>query len=172
MYSTKLSDIIIYHDAPILGPEVGSHVLAFIQLYAGRASLKEIPPVTLQGPDWDKSWNQLSSKEGCTGNSGPSKQEISNGVPPYQCLVITAPTGLSRKSPHPSNIESTIAHEICHLRWPNLEHGPEFMARVHALLLGAVFSTRGRWVRPTQMIMEKARLEMRDWYKNLLTIGF
>jgi hypothetical protein len=170
MFSTKINDLTIWHDVPSLGVAVGDNILALIQLYANRAVLKEIPPITLSGQDWDKSWNQLSAKEGCTGNSGPSRQEISNGIRPYQCLFITAPTGHYCKEPHLTNIECTIAHEICHLRWPNLEHGPEFFARVHALLLGAVFSTRGRWVRPTQITMEKARLEMRDWYKKLLKI--
>jgi len=161
------------HVVPRLGNGVAEQIVTFIRLYANRASLRGIPPVTLQGTRWDESWDDLAKIEGCTGNSGPSRAELLEGVLPYRCLQISLHTNTAtiRGYPHPTTIEGTIAHEICHLRWPSLEHGPEFFARVLALLRGAVFPSHGVWRQVTKQIMAQTRTDAISWSKRLTNLA-
>jgi hypothetical protein len=169
MTKTTINGMTIWHDVPVLGIGVGESVAVLISIYAQRASLQTIPPPSLSGEGWEAPWERLHSMNGCMGNSGPSKEELANGVVPYTCLNITAPSGFSDLHPHPRTIENTIAHEVAHLRWPTLEHGAEFYARVWALLRGAQFPPKGGWSRHTMEITKQARQEMRLWDDKLFT---
>jgi hypothetical protein len=50
-----------------------------------------------------------------------------------------------------------------HLRWRQLKHGPEFWARVRALLHSARFPHRGGWPPKTHRILREQRKEVRAW---------
>jgi len=168
--TTPIAGLTLWHNVPHLGPRVGENVAALIKQYAGRAGLKTLPPINLSGPGWDAPWQTLVTVDGCKGLSGPSNEELSAGGEMYWCLLIELPVEtldpIQRNDPHPHTIEGTIAHEITHLRWSSLRHGPEFNARVIALLKGAVFPVRGGWKRITKQIMEEARQEVRNWFAN------
>ena len=166
--TTSTAGLILWHYVPRLGPMVAERISTLIKHYADRAALKELPPITLSGPGWDSPWQSLVTVQGCSGNSGPSDEELRMGGRMYQCLEITLPAEtphpINLDRPDPSTIEGVIAHEISHLRWPSLRHGPEFHARVIGLLKGAVFPVRGGWKQSTKQIMEQARQEANDWY--------
>lgn len=170
--TTSSAGLTLWHNVPHLGPGVGENVAALIKQYAGRAGLKNLPPITLSGPGWDSPWQNLINVDGCKGNSGPSNYELSAGGEMYWCLEIELPVEtldpIQRNDPHPHTIEGTIAHEITHLRWCSLRHGPEFYSRVIGLLRGAVFPLRGGWKQSTKQIMEQARRESRNWYEKFL----
>ena len=69
----------------------------------------------------------------------------------YECLSLQLPDISSRsRRCQTTTLEGTIAHEITHLRWQNLRHGPEFDARVLALLRGAQFPKRGSKLNASQ----------------------
>ncbi len=164
---TPYEGLALHHTVPGLGNGVAQRIVALIRFHADRASLHDVPPITLGGTGWDQSWEQMAQIEGCTGKSGPSKAELMEGVLPYRSLEISLPasTAMLQRCPHPTTIEGTIAHEICHLRWPSLEHGPEFFARVLTLLRGARFPSRGGWSKTTSVIMAETRQEARRWYE-------
>jgi len=170
--TTSVAGLTLWYNVPNLGPRVVESIAAQIKGYAGRVSLKELPPITLSGPGWDTPWQSLVTVEGCRGNSGPSDEELRSGGMMYQCLEIILPEKTSQSieldRPDPSTIEGVIAHEICHLRWPSLRHGPEFYSRVIGLLRGAVFPLRGGWKRSTKQIMKQARREARNWYAKFI----
>ncbi len=170
---TPYEGLALHHTVPGLGKGVAQQIVALIRLYADRASLHDIPPITLQGTGWDQSWEQMAQIEGCTGNSGRSNPELMEGVPPYRCLEISLPatTAMLQRWPNPETIEGTIAHEICHLRWPSLDHGPEFFARVLALLRGARFPSRGGWSQTTNQIVAQTREEAASWYRKFTSSG-
>jgi hypothetical protein len=65
---------------------------------------------------------------------------------------------------HPQNVKGVIAHEMTHLRWQSLGHGPEFDARTLALLRGAKFPARGGWSKATLEIMRTARIEANKFW--------
>ena len=171
--TTSVAGLALSHYVPRLGPMVAENVSTLIKHYANRAVLKELPPITLSGPGWDAPWQSLVTVDGCRGNSGPSDEELRMGGMMYQCLEIIlpdkTPQPIESDRPDPSTIEGVIAHEICHLRWPSLRHGPEFHSRVIALLKGAVFPVRGRWRRSTEQIMQLSRREANCWYDQFLT---
>lgn len=125
LQKTDMNGLTLWHDAKVLGRGIAEQVTTLINLHAQRAQLLQIPPVTLCGEGWDAPWEKVHLLDGCTGNSGPSKDARRAGEN-YTCLSITAPSGKSPWGPHPSTIENVIAHEIAHLRWPTLDHGPEF----------------------------------------------
>ena len=160
----------LHHVVPRLGNGVAEQIVALVGLYANRASLRDIPPITLQGTRWAQPWEELATVTGVSGNSGSSNEQVRAGVPSYTCFVLSLPDpaipldGL----PHPGSIEGVTAHEICHLRWPKLEHGPEFAARVLALLQGATFPPRGGWSQRTRVILSHTRQEAGGWYRRLL----
>ncbi len=171
--TTSVAGLTLWHNVPNLGPRVVENIAALIKGYASRVSLKELPPITLSGPGWDTPWQSLVTVEGCRGNSGPGDEELRMGGMMYHCLDIIlpdeTPKPIELNRPDPSTIEGVIAHEICHLRWPSLRHGPEFHSRVIALLKGAVFPVRGRWRRSTEQIMQLSRREANCWYDQFLT---
>jgi len=174
--TTSVAGLTLWHIVSNLGPGVGENVATLVKQYAGRAGLNDLSlidhSINLSGPGWDAPWQTLVTVDGCKGQSGPSNEELSGGGEMYWCLLIELPVEtldpIQQNDPHPHTIEGTIAHEITHLRWPSLQHGPEFNARVIALLKGADFPVRGGWKRFTKQIMEQARREVRNWYAKFI----
>ncbi len=170
--TTSVAGLTLWHDVPQLGTGVAENVVGLIKHYADGAALEEIPPISLSGSRWDAPWQTLVTVDGCIGNSGPSDVELLAGSEMYTCLEIRLPEKtphpIELERPDPRTIEGVIAHEITHLRWPSLRHGPEFDSRVIGLLRGAVFPLRGGWKRSTKQIMEQARREVRNWYAKFI----
>ena len=172
MPKTPIDGVILYHpDTPRLGPGVGDAVVRLIRLYAQRASLQEIPPVTLEGKAWAEPWETIAPMR-CGGNAGASHEEARRGID-YRNLALSLwdrpPVDpLGRPPEHQQDIEGTIAHEVTHLRWWHLRHGEEFSARVRALLKGATFPPHTSWSVETRRIMATTRQEMREWLETIL----
>ena len=174
MKSTKasvLSGFNMHHDVETLGRGVADAVAGLIATYADRVALAQVPPITLQGPGWDAPWEKLREVDGCSGNSGPSDEEIRVGVEWYTCLVVALPQP-NRRPPSleeicPRTVEGVIAHEVTHLRWRTLRHGPEFYARSLGLLRGATFPSRGGWSKSTHDTMNATREQVRGWFTRL-----
>ena len=165
--TTAAGDLTLWHTVPVLGAGVADNIGSLIKWYAQRAGLRDLPPTTLQGPGWDKPWEELVRVEGCGGNSGPSDEEVASEGVSYSCLVIWLPSSQPDALPYPEprTIEGVIAHEVCHLRWTSLPHfTQEFTARVLALLRGATFPSRGGWSQRTKQIMQETRSEAMAWY--------
>ena len=102
---------------------------------------------------------------------GPSDEEIRVGVEWYTCLVVALPQP-NRRPPSleeicPRTVEGVIAHEVTHLRWRTLRHGPEFYARSLGLLRGATFPSRGGWSKSTHDTMNATREKVRGWFTRL-----
>jgi len=170
--STVAGGFTLWHDVESVGAGVASNVARLVALYAERAALRDVPPITLSGPGWDAPWETVSGLEGCSGNSGPSDEELRQGVEPYTCLVVALPTADRRPllgGPLEwlcrDTVDGVIAHEVTHLRWPRLRHGPEFYARTLALLRGATWPERGGWKRTTQDLMQQTRTEVEREYR-------
>ena len=94
----------------------------------------------------------------------PSEEELKHGGEFYECVAIWF-QGQSVATYLPSTLKATIAHELIHLRWRTLKHGPEFEARTAALLRNASFS-RGRWCNQTRQIMTETRSESAKWIRD------
>src|SRR5262245_16507579 len=168
---TLADGLTIYHpDVERLGPNVGETVIELIRVYARRASLTDIPPVTLSGKAWGAPWESIAASR-CGGDAGASYEESRRGID-YRCLALMLfdqpPPRDPRPPEHQRDIEGTIAHEVTHLRWWNLQHGPEFSARVRAPLKGATFPPHTSWKAETRQVMATTRQEMREWLETLL----
>jgi hypothetical protein len=90
--------------------------------------------VTLEGGVWSRPWSEIEALEGFGGCIGdPDGSE-------YDRFILREPTSLrlaakeSLVGPCPMTAEGVIAHEIVHLRWPELNHGDEFWEKTLALL--------------------------------------
>jgi len=163
MNQTEIDGLILYHDVPVLGSAVAENVVLMIRHYADLASLDHLPPIQLSGINFAKPWSEIVKVEGCKGIAGPSKEERRYGVM-YECLFLQLPDVSSRsRRCHTTTLEGTIAHEITHLRWQNLDHGIEFYARVLALLRGAQFPKRGGWNLVTRKKVAQGREEVNAW---------
>jgi hypothetical protein len=169
LQKTVIEGLTLYHEVPNLGSGVAENITAMIKHYGSLASRDQLPPVSLLGAAFAEPWDTLIEIEGCSGNSGPSDEELRNGSEWYECLALAVPASTSpRFEFHPTTLEGVIAHEIAHLRWRQLRHGPEFNARVLGLLRGANFSPRGRWSRSTEKTMAQTRREIREILSSLL----
>lgn len=170
MYKTETKDSILYHDVTVLGAGVAENITVTIKRYADLVSLEQLPLITLSGARFAERWDDIKNVSGCRGNAGPSNEELRHGLD-YRCLFLeisSSPPPYSSRV-HPTNLEGTIAHEIVHLRWFSLTHGPEFDARVLAILRGASFSNhRGRWNKTTEKIIAQARKETHEWLQQEL----
>lgn len=125
------------------------------------------PPITLWGPGWDKRWESICRIEGVAGNAGPDW----NSPDQYQCFVLCLPKNPRGPEPgdNPGTLEGTIAHEMAHLRWWDLREGPEFEARVGALLRGAQFPPPGgRWSQRTILLVKQERERIRTFWQRRL----
>jgi hypothetical protein len=167
---TVCGDLELHHEVEWLGEGVAENVANLIHVYAERASLRDVP-VMLNGSAWQKPWAEISSFIPVFGNAGSSFEEEARGDV-YTCLELMIPDKVSpRWIPdhlHPQNVESTIAHEITHLRWWRLRHGPEFDARTLGLLRGAKFPAGGGWSQATHEIMRTARIETAKFLRDQL----
>src|SRR5262245_54069940 len=168
MDKTRTEGLTLYHDVPCLGAGVAKGVVDMTRRYVELTSLDDLPPITLSGKQFANPWSEIVGIEGCSGNAGPSEEALKQGDT-YECLFLMLPDSSSpRTEAHPTTIEGVTAHEITHLRWHNLRHGPEFNARVIALLHGAKFPKRGGWSAATHQKVREARKEASDWIQNLL----
>jgi hypothetical protein len=169
---TVVDGLRLFHpETTRLGPGVGEAVVQLITRYAQRASVQDIPAVTLNGIAWAESWETVAPMR-CGGKAGPSDEEARYGAD-YRCLALElSDRSLPNTSPHTyppphqEDVEGTIAHEIAHLRWWTLRHGDEFWARVRALLRGATFPSHSGWSAATKRVMATTRQEMREWFEN------
>jgi hypothetical protein len=160
---TRVDDLTLYHpDTMRLGPGVGESVARLVKRYAEQASLADIPPVTLSGTAWAQPWETLAPMR-CCGDAGASYDQSRRGVD-YRRLMLVLfdqPRPEDPKWPEVRrDIETTIAHEVTHLRWWNLQHGLEFSARVRALLRGATFPPHSSWNAETKHKMATIRKEI------------
>jgi hypothetical protein len=173
MNKTKIKSLTLYHEVDCLGSGVAKAVVTIINRYAALASLDNLPPISLSGSAFGRPWDEIKAIEGCSGNSGSGDEEERFGIS-YQCLSLSVPSSPQpRVEAHPTTLEGVIAHEIVHLRWwkPRLRHGPEFNARVLALLRGAQFPRQGRWTRLTKQTVAHTRKESREFMAALLSRG-
>ena len=163
----------LHHEAERLGDGVAENVANLIRLYAERASMRDVPPVSLTGAAWRKPWTEIRAFIPVRGNSGSTFEEEARGDD-YRCLALDIPNRVSPRwfpgHSYPQNAEGTIAHEMVHLRWWRLRHGPEFDARTLALLRGAKFPACGGWSQATHEIMRMARLETAKFWDELLRV--
>jgi hypothetical protein len=164
LHRTAAEGMVLFHpEVAALGAGVASGVAALIRKYSEAASVSDLPPITLAGEGWDKPWATISLLTGCAGESGPSKEAEQAGVR-YACLELSLPTTPAkmerdRADLYRKTLENVVAHEITHLRWPRLEHSPEFEARVLALLRAARFPSHAGWSKATREIVKLARQE-------------
>jgi hypothetical protein len=157
----------LYYDVPALGDGVAEHVVSLIRLFADRAGLSDLPPITLQGEGWERPWAACAAHKGVGGQAGSSREEERHGDH-YTCFILwfTAPSPYDPDDDQgPATLVRTVAHEVTHLRWWGLRHGPEFSARVRALLAGAQFPARGGWSRKTIAIVAAERENVRAWFR-------
>ncbi len=158
---TVWEGLVLYHDVERLGEGVAEDVANLIRLYADRAGVRDLPPITLNGRTWQKPWAEVSGFIPVTGNAGSSREEEAHGDV-YKCLELCIADSVSPQwtpaHAYPENVEGVIAHEMTHLRWWKLRHGAEFDARTLALLHGAKFPAIGGWPKATHEIMRTARM--------------
>lgn len=168
MKRTQIDGLVLLHAVP-LGEGVASNIARLVRRYAELAGLTDIPSITLDGELWAEPWDTVALCPTVHGNSGPSAEEARLGRD-YRCFFLSpTPQHPADDDPkHPEGIEGTIAHEITHLRWWNLQHGPEFYARVRGLLRGATFPPAGGWPRATHDVMRETRAETAAWLARLL----
>jgi hypothetical protein len=171
---TVVDGLTVFHpETTQLGPGVGEAVVQLIRQYAERASLCDLPPITLSGAAWGQPWEMVAPMW-CAGEAGPSDDEVRTGAD-YRCLALhlieRCPPKSSPPPAHPEDVEGTLAHEIVHLRWWRLRHGEEFSARVRALLRGATFPPHSGWSAATRRVMATTRREMQEWLEGLLGGG-
>ena len=163
---TRVDDLTLYHpDTMRLGAGVGESVARLVKRYAEQASLADIPPVTLRGTAWAQPWETIVPMR-CNGNSGASYAQSRRGNNYRHLLLMFGDQPLPEDPPPLElrrEIEPVIAHEITHLRWWYLPHGPEFNARVRALLHGVRFPPHSSWNTETKRRMATMRKDVQEW---------
>lgn len=123
----------------LLGEGMAEHLVGLLKKYAHRARVV-LPLVTLEGNVWSRSWSEIESLEGFGGRVGEPDS------PEHDRFILREPTALRLAAKEsivglcPMTLEGIIAHEIVHIRWPELDHGDIFWERTLGLLRGDVFS--------------------------------
>jgi hypothetical protein len=165
-HSTWVNGLCLFHHVERLGLGVPEEIAALILRYASQVSIAadQLPPVTLEGQRWDEPWETIHALTPCRGEAGPSTH--------LTALTLSLPkdtrSPVARDDWHPMTVEGLVAHELVHLRWGRLGHGPEFTARVLALLSGAQFPLRGPWPAKTCTLLSEARHASTSRLKALL----
>ena len=170
---TVFGGLELHHEVERLGDGVAESVTNLVRLYAERASVSDVPQITLNGHAWQKPWTQIRDFIPVSGISGSTFEEEARGDT-YTCLMLCIPDHVppgwasAPVHPHPQDVEGVIAHEMTHLRWWNLRHGPEFDARTLALLRGAKFPASGEWSKVTLESMQQARMEAKKFWNDVI----
>ena len=170
MAKTVFDGFEVHHEVEQLGEGVAKNVVNLVRLYAQRAGVRDVPPVSLDGSAWSNGWAEISAREPVHGDADSSFKQKARGKI-YQRLSLKIPDQLppewTPQHPFPHNIQGAIARKLTRLRWSKVRNGPELDARTLALLRGAQFPAGG-WSKSTHEAVRKARTEIANFRRELL----